>query len=71
MLRLLFWGLLMGGAFWCWRKLNPPKPHTFEPEVTQMVQCAHCRLHLPQDQAVRAHGQWYCGAEHAAAPPKK
>lgn len=32
-----------------------------------MVRCSQCRIHLPEDQAVRANQHWYCCAEHRDA----
>ena len=32
-----------------------------------MVQCAHCGLHIPEKQAVRASGHTYCSPEHRDA----
>lgn len=30
-----------------------------------MVQCAHCRIHLPRSEAVLINGQTWCSTEHA------
>ncbi|MFN3581738.1 MAG: PP0621 family protein [Pseudomonas sp.] len=54
-----------------WRKLKiwqgarhaPPDPQ----KPALMVRCSHCRLHLPQDQAVRSNEQWFCSSEHRDA----
>ena len=32
-----------------------------------MVECAHCGLHLPRSEAVEAAGRSYCSTEHLAA----
>ncbi|WP_454709768.1 PP0621 family protein [Delftia acidovorans] len=29
-----------------------------------MVECAHCGLHLPRSEAIEAAGRSYCSAEH-------
>lgn len=31
-----------------------------------MVECAHCGLHLPRSEAVEMAGRSYCGPEHLA-----
>jgi uncharacterized protein len=30
-----------------------------------MLACAHCGLHIPEDEAIRRHGKAYCCREHA------
>ncbi|MFG6178645.1 PP0621 family protein [Halomonas sp. THAF12] len=30
----------------------------------QMVRCAWCQVHLPEDDALRDKGQWFCTADH-------
>ncbi|RHW19844.1 PP0621 family protein [Pseudomonas jilinensis] len=57
-------------AFWrrlkAWQAAN--RPTNAQPERPQlMVRCAHCQLHLPQSQAVRAGDHWYCCPEHRDA----
>ena len=32
--------------------------------ISTMVSCAHCGLHVPQDEAVQAGGKYYCSDEH-------
>lgn len=32
-----------------------------------MVSCAHCGIHLPQEEAVKGEKGLYCGTEHRAA----
>ncbi len=49
--------------------LNPPPPppqpskQTFE----QVVKCAHCGLHIPQNQAINEDNRWYCSPQHRDA----
>ncbi len=31
-----------------------------------MVQCQYCRVHLPENEAVAAGNNWFCGSEHKA-----
>lgn len=49
----------------------PPRPSAAPGQSAQdMVRCAHCGVHLPAPEAVRAGGHSYCSAEHAAAGPR-
>ncbi|MCF7201595.1 PP0621 family protein [Pseudomonas oligotrophica] len=64
LVRLLFWIALIAAAFWLWRRLfrkNPGKPRATE---VPMVRCAHCGVHVPQNKALQASGQWYCSQAH-------
>lgn len=51
----------------------PPKPRRPAPStaVRPMVRCAHCGVHLAQDEALSAHGQYYCDAAHRDAGPER
>ena len=40
------------------------------PQVTAMVQCAHCGVHLPQGDAVFDGVTPYCGEPHRLAGPR-
>lgn len=41
------------------------------PATTAMLACAHCQVHLPQDDALfDVAGRPYCSAEHRAAGPR-
>ena len=41
------------------------------PATTAMVVCAHCQVHLPQDEAqFDIAGKPYCSADHLAAGPR-
>jgi uncharacterized protein len=51
------------------RAANQPKP-TQAPESqtpSEMVGCAHCGIHLPQEEAVMGQKGLYCSTEHRAA----
>lgn len=63
--RLLIVIILVFAGFWLWRRLtrkrDDGKPqHTTLP----MVRCAHCGVHVPQEQALQAEGKWYCSRTH-------
>ncbi|HEY0489897.1 MAG TPA: PP0621 family protein [Telluria sp.] len=40
------------------------------PQVESMTQCAHCGLHFPASEAVRADGLDYCSPAHVRLPAK-
>jgi uncharacterized protein len=35
------------------------------PRVENMVACARCGLHIPENEAVSRQGRFYCSEEHA------
>ncbi|MCU0813337.1 MAG: hypothetical protein MUC32_03090 [Burkholderiaceae bacterium] len=41
-----------------------------QPSLEGMVQCAHCGVHLPRSEALRADGHSYCSAAHRDAGPR-
>lgn len=58
-------------AVWIWRNNrqsesgDAPGPAARRPiGPAPMVACAHCGMHLPQDEAVRGQRGFYCGHEH-------
>lgn len=64
-------------AIWLWRhnrateardqeaQRPPPKPQP--PTVAHMVACAHCGVHLPQQDAVLGQRGTYCSLAHRQA----
>jgi uncharacterized protein len=44
----------------------PPR----EPQIETMAQCAHCGVHFPASEAVRADGLDYCSPAHVRLPAK-
>jgi len=36
-------------------------------KVTRMVPCSYCQLHLPEEEAISADGEWFCSAKHRQA----
>ena len=36
-------------------------------DAEDMVRCAHCGVHLPGSESIRAEGQDFCSAEHRDA----
>lgn len=45
---------------------TPPQAPTATP-ASNMVSCAHCGVHLPQEEAVNGQQGVYCSTEHHAA----
>ncbi|MGA6098512.1 PP0621 family protein [Stutzerimonas marianensis] len=66
--RLLFWIILIAAVFWLWRRLKKPastRPgKRTEQASLKMVRCAHCGVHVPEEQALQSHDQWYCSQAH-------
>lgn len=59
-------------AIWVWRNnrqnersdaSGPAQPRAV-PRPAHMVACAHCAMHLPEDEAVRGRKGLYCCQEH-------
>lgn len=48
---------------------SPPASKQDKPTATpsNMVTCAHCGIHLPQEEAVSGVKGLYCGTEHRSA----
>jgi len=66
LIRFVFILLLVVGGYWLWKKLTSPAANSEPgPQSQRMVQCRHCSVFLPQQQAVKKSGQWYCCDEHA------
>jgi uncharacterized protein len=77
MTRLLFWlALAVLVVFAIRSKLRasghtPPRPAApREPQIETMAQCAHCGVHFPASEAVRADGLDYCCPAHVRLPAK-
>jgi uncharacterized protein len=48
----------------------PAAPGKPEGQAEAMACCAHCGLHFPASEAVRADGLDYCSPAHVRLPPK-
>jgi len=68
--RALFFLALFLGGVWLWRSLTTKtiaSKGTSSPESappTEMVQCAHCGVHLPASDAFKGHRGAYCSQSH-------
>lgn len=50
----------------------PPAPKPSQDRAENMVQCAHCGVHLPEGEAFKdGHGQPYCSTAHRQAGPRQ
>jgi len=81
MSRILFWILLIGIVVLAVRAkfkalakdqqpVQPPRRQAPPAEIESMTQCAHCGLHFPSSEAVRADGLDYCSPGHVRLPPR-
>ena len=41
-----------------------------QPSIANMVACAQCGVHLPESEAIRENGRYYCSEEHVKASKK-
>jgi uncharacterized protein len=74
-MKYLIWLLAILAAIWAFKRsrrlAKPAKPtedeKTPSASPSNMVACAHCGLHLPQEEAVTGTKGLYCSTEHRAA----
>ena len=74
-MRYLLLLLLVGYVLWRWREAQArrraaPPPKQAEETQTQtieMVECAHCGVHLPVLQALTVRSAYFCSAAHQKA----
>ncbi|MDR5867896.1 PP0621 family protein [Halomonas koreensis] len=60
---LFFAGLKLYRMYREW-KLDREQADAAGPDGGQMVRCAWCQVHLPEDDALREKGEWFCTADH-------
>ena len=61
--------LVFGGI---WRMLAPVRRGSARGHApARMVQCAHCDLYLPKEDALQVAGHHYCGEEHRLRGPRE
>ncbi len=46
---------------------RPPEPTVAERPAQTILACAHCGVHLPQDETLPGRGGVFCGEAHRAA----
>jgi uncharacterized protein len=71
-MKYLIWLLVILAAIWAFKRSRRPAKPVDEPKTpsaspSNMVACAHCGLHLPQEEAVTGTKGLYCSTEHRAA----
>jgi uncharacterized protein len=64
--------LLVWVIIWAVKRGHGPKPpqtpaNTDASTPSEMITCAHCGIHLPQEEAVSGQKGLYCSTEHRAA----
>ena len=67
MAKLLFLLLCVGVFYWWWRKSRSDTKRSVEQAkpVENMVRCAQCGVHLPENEALGDTAAWFCSAAHA------
>ena len=82
MSRAIFWILLAVLVYFALRsklraaarnsRMHAPPPPAAPPAmaIEDMTSCAHCGLHFPVSEALRADGREYCCPAHLQQPPK-
>ncbi|MFN8956222.1 MAG: PP0621 family protein [Burkholderiales bacterium] len=71
-MKYLIWLLVVLVAVWAFKRSRKAKDASASPakpskRPSNMVSCAHCGLHLPQDEAVIGEKDVYCSTEHRTA----
>ncbi|WP_353236767.1 PP0621 family protein [Limnohabitans sp.] len=71
-MKYLIWLLVILAVIWAIKRSRRPSkpaeaPKTPSTSPSNMVGCAHCGLHLPQEEAVAGTKGLYCSTEHRAA----
>lgn len=66
--------LILAALVWlAWRLLRnllsaPSQPSTSDqsanPAPERMVKCTHCGVHLPEQQAIKQHQDYFCSSTH-------
>jgi uncharacterized protein len=46
------------------RSLGSGAGDSKKPDAAMMVQCRHCGLHIPKNDSIAVHGEYYCCEEH-------
>ena len=71
-MKLLLFLVVVLFGLWLWRRgrtADAPATQrpTILPEAPHMVQCLHCQIHLPPEEAMRGLLGPYCSAAHRSA----
>lgn len=49
------------------RQANQARTRAATDAPTQMVRCSHCKVYLPETQALHQDQRWYCSKNHLEA----
>lgn len=74
--KILFWVVAILAGMIVMRVLNhqkskqrqstsDPRREAIRQRAEEMVPCAHCDVYLPESQAYKKQGQYWCSPEHA------
>ena len=68
-MKFLLFVIMLAVIWWIWskKKRRPQQPVIKENPVEKMVVCAHCQLHLPESDSLRAGDDYYCCEAHRLA----
>lgn len=64
MSRLIFLFAIAAVVYLLLKSFRRNLPKQTQSEAEDMVRCAHCGVHLPIGESVRAEGKYYCCAAH-------
>lgn len=67
MSRLLFLFAIVAVVYLLFRSYRKNVSERDKTAAEDMVRCAHCGVHLPKGESVRADGRDFCSAEHRDA----
>ncbi|MCL7942058.1 HTTM domain-containing protein [Halomonas sp. ATCH28] len=60
---LFFAGLKLYRMYREW-KLDRDDPQQGDDQGNRMVRCSWCQVHLPEEDALRERGDWFCSSDH-------
>jgi uncharacterized protein len=67
MSRLLFLVIIAVAVYLVVKSYRSKRPPENKPLTDDMVQCAHCGVHLPKGESLVVQGQFFCSAAHRDA----
>jgi len=61
---LFFAGLKLYRMYREWKLDREGPQQAGDAEGNRMVRCSWCQVHLPEDDALRERGDWFCSGDH-------
>jgi len=61
---LFFAGLKLYRMYREWKLDREGPQQAGDAEGNRMVRCSWCQVHLPEDDALRERGDWFCSSDH-------